>query len=79
MNARRKLNQLHLTGDIVLAGIAGMIAQSWWIFFLALAVLVGLDLHAGQIRPQGRTRNGSVGGKPCPRHQRRGEANEKKE
>lgn len=52
MSARHKLNHFHLTGDIVLAGIAGLLTQSWPLFFLALAVLVGLDLQAGQIRPR---------------------------
>lgn len=51
MKAREKLNKLHLGGDVVLAGVAGMVAGSWLVFIVAVAVLVGLDVHTGQIRP----------------------------
>lgn len=50
MGARTKLNRLHLGGDMVLAGIASIVASSWLVFFVALALLVGLDVHTGQIR-----------------------------
>lgn len=74
MNARYKLNNLHLAGDFVLAVLAGLLAQSWPLFFLALAVLVGLDLHAGHIRPGATTCPGKPKGNPPQRHPRRGEA-----
>lgn len=51
--ARQKLNRVHLLGDIMLASIFGLVAESWWVFFVALIILAGLDLHAGRIRPRG--------------------------
>lgn len=74
MSARGKFNRLHLAGDFVLAGIAGLTSQSWPLFFLALAVLVGLDLHAGQIRPWATTCPAKPKGSPLQRRPRRGEA-----
>ena len=32
MSARRKLNQLHATGAVVVAGWLGLAFQSWWAF-----------------------------------------------
>lgn len=51
MGSRQKLNQLHLMGDVVLAGVVGAVVNSWLAFFVALAILVVLDVHAGAIRP----------------------------
>ena len=73
MNARRKLNHLHLIGDILLAGIVGLLLQSWLACFLALAVLLGLDLYAGQIRPQGNSRSRRPEGSPHQHLRKRGE------
>ena len=50
MTARQKLNRLHLSGDIMLAAIAGMVAGSWWVFAVGVVVLVALDIHTGQVR-----------------------------
>jgi hypothetical protein len=36
--------------------VAGLLLQSWWGFVVGLVVLVGLNLHAGNIRPTGRRR-----------------------
>ncbi len=60
MSARKKLNRLHLSGDILLAGVVGMLMQSWPALFLTLALLVGLDLYIGAVRLDklGRRRNG---------------------
>lgn len=52
MGARQQLNRLHFAGDIALATVAGILVHSWTAFFLALAVLVGLDLHTRAIRPR---------------------------
>ncbi len=60
MNARQKLNRLHLAGNVLLAGVVGTFTQSWLAFLSALAVLVGLDLYTGNVRPtsQGRCHKG---------------------
>ena len=50
MNARRKLNGAYFTGSLLLAALAGGLSQSWVVFALALAVLVVLNLNAGDIR-----------------------------
>lgn len=51
MGARAKLNRLHLSGDVTLAAVAGTVAGSWLVFFVALVIFVGIDVHTGQIRP----------------------------
>jgi hypothetical protein len=46
MGARQKLN----------AAIAGLIAETWLVFVLVLAVLVGANVYAGEIRPTKRAK-----------------------
>lgn len=58
MGARQKLNRFHLVGDIFVAALIGMFAQSWIAFFLALAML-GLDVHTGAVRPVRRPSDSS--------------------
>jgi hypothetical protein len=57
MGARKKLNAVFLHGSLVVAAIGGLIAQSWAVFILALAVLLGASLYAGDIRPSRRDRS----------------------
>lgn len=52
MGARQKLNKIHLAGDIALAAITGLLAGSWWMFLVGVAVMVALDLHTGDVRPK---------------------------
>jgi hypothetical protein len=56
MGARRKLNEAFFTGSVLLAGAAGALAQSWAVFFIALAVLLLSNLYRDEIRPGGRGR-----------------------
>lgn len=58
MGSRQKLNRLHLMGNIVLAGLAGVVVDSWSVFLLSLVGLVALDLHGGAIRPINRWHHG---------------------
>lgn len=51
MGARHKLNAAYFNGALLLAGIAGLVMNSWPAFFLVLAVGVITNLHAGGIRP----------------------------
>lgn len=51
MGARQKLNQSFFTGSLILATLIGWLAESWWVFFVALLILVGLNLCAREIRP----------------------------
>ena len=51
MNARQKLNIAHVNGALVIAGIVGLVTQSWFAFFLILAGGVLAALYLGNIRP----------------------------
>jgi hypothetical protein len=53
-NAREKLNKAYLAGSLLLAGLVGILAESWLIFLFALIVFVGLNLYSGEIRPNRR-------------------------
>ena len=50
-NAKEKLNKAYFAGSLLLASVAGTLAESWLIFAFALIVLLGLNLYAGEIRP----------------------------
>jgi hypothetical protein len=54
MGARRKLNAGYTATAVIGAGVAGLVFQSWWAFVIGLAVLIGLNVHAGNIRPSPR-------------------------
>ena len=56
MSARTKLNAAYFNGCLLLAAIVGAAAQSWAVFLLALAVLVGGCVIGGEIRPAKRSR-----------------------
>ena len=48
--AKHKLNQAHLNGSLLVAGIIGLGSGSFVVFFLALAVCIGMSFHSGGIR-----------------------------
>ena len=50
MGARQKLNQAHVNGALIVAGIAGLLTGSWAIFFIAAAALIGAATYNGGIR-----------------------------
>ncbi len=57
MGARDKLNKHHVFGAIGLAAIVGALAGSWTVFVMAAAMLIGVSLYSGEIRPRkGRRR-----------------------
>lgn len=51
MNARKKLNAGYFNGSVFVAALIGWLAQSWTVFFLALAVLLALNIYFDEIRP----------------------------
>jgi hypothetical protein len=51
LSARHKLNAAWLRWAGLLAGLAGLVTQSWPVFFVVLALLVAAALAAGDIRP----------------------------
>lgn len=56
MNARQKLNAVHLYGVLLLAGIIAAVAGSWPLFWFLAIVLTVSAVHAGDIRLSSRRR-----------------------
>lgn len=52
MNARNKLNIAYLNGAVIVAGIAGLLTQSWAIFGVVLVGLLIGNVITGAIRPK---------------------------
>ena len=50
MNARNKLNADALQGAFLVAGIGGVLAGSWRLFFLLFALLIAVMVISGEIR-----------------------------
>jgi len=56
MSARQKLNTAYIQGGLIVATVIGALAQSWVVFTITAAVLMGLSLLGGEIRPTRRRR-----------------------
>ncbi len=54
MGARSKLNVAYAQGCLIVAAIVGLLAQSWTVFAVVLAVTLLGCVIAGDIRPRGR-------------------------
>ncbi len=50
MGARQKLNQSYFNGSLVLGVIAGLLTQSWLIFFFATCLLLAFNMYQKEIR-----------------------------
>ncbi len=50
--ARHKLNAASINGILIVAGIVAFFGQSWTVFWLLVAILLGTSLMSGDIRPQ---------------------------
>jgi len=50
----RRLNVGFVQGSVVLAGLIGMLLESWWAFFIALAIALCHNLWSNEIRLQRR-------------------------
>ena len=48
--AKHKLNGAYVIGSVLIAGLIGGVFGSWFVFFLALGVLVAINVHDGSIR-----------------------------
>ncbi len=48
--AKHKLNGAYVIGSVLIAGLIGGAFGSWFVFFLALGVLVAINIHDGSIR-----------------------------
>lgn len=56
MGARQKLNSAALLGNLVFAGLIGLVTQSATVFVVAFVVLIACSVHSGDMRVQRRTR-----------------------
>jgi hypothetical protein len=54
MSARKKLNRAYLNGSLIIAGLIGVTAGSWGVFFVAAGVLLLANVASGEIRPPRR-------------------------
>ena len=48
--AKNKLNQANFNGAVIVSGLVGLGSESFVVFFLALAVCLGMSYHSGAIR-----------------------------
>lgn len=48
--AKHKLNGAYVVESVLIAGLIGGVFGSWFVFFLALGVLVAINIHDGSIR-----------------------------
>ncbi len=48
--AKTKLNQANFNGAVLVSGLVGLGSESFVVFFLALAVCIGMAVHSGGIR-----------------------------
>lgn len=56
MGARKKLNQAHVNGALVIGAVVGLATQSWIAFALATMFVIIGGFYAGDIRGDGRRR-----------------------
>ncbi|MFO0811588.1 MAG: hypothetical protein U0796_00105 [Gemmatales bacterium] len=50
MGARNDLNEIYITGSVILAAVLGAMAQSWVVFIVALVLIVGTLVSTSKIR-----------------------------
>jgi hypothetical protein len=48
--AKNKLNQANFNGSIIISGLVGLGSESFIVFFIALAICLGMAYHSGGIR-----------------------------
>ncbi len=51
MGARQKLNASYFGGSLLVAVLAGAVTESWWVFLMALGVLLAINVYTREIRP----------------------------
>jgi hypothetical protein len=54
--ARQKLNVAYLNGSLLVSALFGLIAGSWAVFWVALAVTIGCGVYGGELRPRAGNR-----------------------
>ena len=48
--AKNKLNQANFNGAVIVSGLVGLGSESFIVFFIALAICIGMAVHSGGIR-----------------------------
>ncbi len=48
--AKSKLNQANFNGAVLVSGLVGLGSESFIVFFIALAICIGMSYHSGGIR-----------------------------
>ena len=48
--AKNKLNQANFNGAVIVSGLVGLGSGSFIVFFIALAICLGMSYHSGGIR-----------------------------
>jgi len=56
LGARQKLNSAYFTGSLVLAGVAGVLTESFVVFLIFLSLLIVCSINDGGIRFEKRRR-----------------------
>ena len=56
MGARQKLNTAAIQGAFIFAGIAGWAFESWYVFLIAITIMLVGAMHSGDIRPSAGNR-----------------------
>jgi len=54
MRTRERLNIAFVQGSVALTGLIGMLIESWWAFFITLAIALCDNLWSNEIRLQRR-------------------------
>ncbi len=48
--AKSKLNQANFNGAVIVSGLVGLGSESFVVFFIALAICLGMAYHSGGLR-----------------------------
>ena len=48
--AKNKINQANFNGAVIVSGLVGLGSESFVVFFIALAICLGMAYHSGAIR-----------------------------
>ncbi|MFO0811583.1 MAG: hypothetical protein U0796_00080 [Gemmatales bacterium] len=50
MGARNDLNEIYISGSLILAAVLGAMAQSWVVFIVVLVLVIGTLITTTKIR-----------------------------
>jgi hypothetical protein len=50
MSAKHKLNAACILGSVIIAGVLGVLSQSFLVFIVAASIIIAVEIHSGSIR-----------------------------